>query len=649
MNHKHIIKVAPLVRLPITGTQVFSYLHEESLPAGTLVSVPFYRRTLKGIVVSSGKDFPRKGGIHLKNIASVVEKEFLPERQIELAEKLARRYLAPLGIFLKMMAPEIKAKGKRQKAKVWKKIKLKKIPAKTGADSIFESKRNKALVIGAARERFGLDIALISGIIKQKKQCLIIVPEVFMSFEAVKAFRQYFPEKDTALVHGKILKKEFYALWKRIKEGRIKIVVATKLGVFLPFSDLGLVIVEEEGDVLHKQRDMSPRYNAARAAEILADLHGAKIVLGSTWPSVDTFWRSEKEKWQTLNLEKKEEDKAEAEIVDLFPERKKQDFPVSKALYENIARILNKKGKALLLAKRRGYSTFSVCRSCKNVLKCPKCDRSLVYFEELSSFRCLHCSFRADLFSSCPKCGGFQFSHLGVGTQLVERKIKRLFPRALIVRFDADSVKNVGEYEEFSRKIKNGKIDVIIGTQMALKLGGFFDFDLVGVISAQDFAGMADFNSNELAVNGFNQAGDLVGKDGKIVIQTFAPRDEIFNYLEPNNYGDFFEKEIKLRKKLFYPPFSRLIKLTFRTGEKKKLKKEAKRIFDLLESSGNNGKEAGFAEPYDPLVAKKRSSFYKNILIKIAADKELNELPLYPILGALKKGWTIDADPIGTT
>ena len=658
MKKNYVIQVAPLVRLPILKTQVFSYLRDKTLPIGTLVNIPFQRRIIQGIVVSSKKDFPRTDGIKLKKINSVIEEKMLPERQIELAKKLSNHYLSPLGIFLKLMIPDQKSKIKKvmpsllPKAKACPKSKLKKgflkikLPDSEEAKIVLNSKNKKILVIGSAGERLNLNLSLVSRITRIRKQCLVLVPEIYYSREVQRKFQEYFPDEETALVHGRISKGQFFDLWKKIREGKIKIIVATKLGVLLPFSKLGLVIVEEEQDISHKQWNMNPRYSAVRAAEILAGLWDAKMVFGSFSPSVETFWKAEKEKWRVLNMEKSAREEKKTEIVDLYQERNDPDFPVSKKLYEGISRALDGKKKILLLAKRRGYSTFSVCQNCKSILKCSQCDRPVVYFEDSHRYRCLHCPFRSDLFSFCPNCGGFQFSHFGIGTQLVERKIKRLFPSARVIRLDIDNVKSVKKYDEFREKLKNGEIDIIIGTQIALKLGGFFDFDLVGIISAQEHLHLADFNSMEQALSSFRQAKNLVKETGRFLVQTFSPKEEVLDYLNSKSYRDFYKNEIKLRKKLFYPPFSEIVKLSYRDNLKKKVKKETEKIFDLLAAAGDN--EIEVSEPYEPPASKKRGYFYKNILIKIPRGKRLEKLPLYPIIGGLGKSWMIDIDPIST-
>lgn len=646
MKKNYVIQVAPLVRLPILRTQIFSYLHEKPLSVGTLVNIPFYRRSLQGIIVSSKEDFPRWGAIQLKKINSVIQEKFLSERQIELAKKLANHYLSPIGIFLKLMTPKRISKLKVKSLKLKKNFLKIKLPNSEEAKIVLNSKSKKFLVIGPAGKRLNLNLSLVSNVIKSKRQCLVLVPEIYQSHEMQEKFQDYFPREEIALFHGKISKGQFYDSWQKVKERKINVVIATKVGVFLPFSSLGLMIVEEEQDISHKQWDMSPRYSAVRAAEILAEMQNAKIIFGSAGPSIETYWRAEKEKWRVLNLREDAKEKKETEIVDLYQERKNPDFPISKKLYESISRVLNERKKILLLVKRRGYSTFSVCRNCKNILKCPKCERALVYFDETDNYRCLHCSYRADIFSSCPKCGSHQFSHFGVGIQLVERKIRRLFPKAKTARLDIDSVKTTKKYGELSRKMKDGKIDIIIGTQAALKLGGFFDFDLVGIVSAHEYFPIADFNSTEQALSSFVQAKNLVKSGGKFVIQTFSPKEQVFDYLESKSQEDFFGREIKLRKKLFNPPFARLVKLSYRDDAKKKVERETKKIFDLLAKTGNN--EVEIADPYEPLVAKKRGYFYKNILIKVSRDKELEKSPLYPIIGGLKKGWAVDVEPVST-
>lgn len=645
MNDKYIVKVAPLVRLPIARTQVFSYLDNGPLPPGTLVSIPFYKRTIEGIVISAKGDFPRHGGMQLKFVNRVIEKSYLKKEQIELAQILSQYYLSPLGVFLKAMTPKI-AKIRNRKSNIENKPRKSRVFVCPEAEEIIKSKKAKVLVIGPAAERLRLDASLIAKILKSKKQILIIVPEIYLASAMYEKFSEMFPGKKIALFHGKISKGKFYDQWNKTKEGKIKVIIATKMGVFLPFSDLGIAVVEEEQDISHKQWDMSPRYNAVRAAEFLADQYGAKLVLASSSPSVVTFWRAKEEKWPILNVSRVKDNTGRTEIVDLYKERKSHDFPISKILYANISKTLERKQKVLLIVKRRGYSTFSICQDCKKVLKCPECDRALIYSDEAGSYRCLHCGFRADLFSQCPGCGSLRFSHRGIGTQLVEKKIKRLYPAARVSRFDIDKLNSLKAHKDLNDKLREDGADIVVGTQFSLKLGGFFDFDLVGVISAHDFLNIPDFNSDELALANFRLAMDAASEGGHVVVQTFSPRDTMFEYLVSKKYAEFFDREIKMRKKLSHPPFARMIKLSYRDYSEKKAKTEVEKMFGLLQKAASHKME--ISDPFESLAAKKRGKFARNILIKVAGKSEIRDSPIYPILGALKKGWTVDVDPINT-
>ncbi len=640
MKKDYIIQVAPLLRLPLAGTQVFSYLHEKALSSGALVEIPFYRRTLQGIVISSKKDFPRSGGMKLKRVKLVMAENFLDSWQIELARELGRYYLSPPGLFLKSMVPKIPRKETNlnflKKGRIFRKAVGKK----------YSPEKKNTLIVGPAKERWNHFCPAIAGGIKKGKQILFVFPEIFAAYEASRELKKTFPAQEVLLFHGKLARGEYFRQWKKVRSGKAKIIVSTKVGVFLPFRNLGEIIVEEEQDASHKQWDMSPRYNAGRASLFLARISAADIIFGSAFPSIETYQQARAEKWKILRLGNKMENQRNLEIVDVFEERKSSDFPLSKPLVQKIDAALSEKKKILVLAKRRGYSTFSICENCKSLLKCPECERALVYFEEESVYRCLHCSHRADLFSACPECGAHQLSQFGFGTQLIAKKMKRLFPSVRILRFDADSLKTLKKYEESRKNMENNEYDIVIGTLMMLKMGAFFSFDLVVAASDADFRSEHEFDSAEKALGSLVTASWMTKEDGIFIVQSAFPSSGLLAFLDKKTYNDFSDSELKVRKKFFLPPFSRLIKLSFRDYSLKKAETETRKVFDLLVRTGNN--EIEVSEPYEPLVSRKRKMYYKNILVKVKPEKKIEKTPIYSIISGLRKGWAIDVDPVST-
>jgi primosomal protein N' (replication factor Y) (superfamily II helicase) len=640
-EEKYIIQVAPVTPLPFSKMQVFSYLYQELLSKGTLVSIPFFHRQIEGIVISSNKYFTHSGSFKLKKITKVIEPSFLTEKQIELAKFISSYYLSPLGMVLKSMIPKrikYRFEGKESSKK--------KLPAKgNNPKKIFFGSGTNILVLGPKDKRQDYILKRIKETIQAQKQCLILVSEVYYAYSFFKQLNSDFPKEDISLVHGKIARGKLYHEWKKIKNNKVKIIVSSKVGVFLPFFDLGLIIVAQDQDLSHKQWNASPRYNAVEAAEFLARNFGADLIYESAVSSLRSFIDSKNKKLKVIDFQKKGSE-AQTEVVNLALEKKKADFPISEILYNNLARTIKSKKQAILLVNRRGLSTFSICQNCKQILKCPRCKKALVYFEEHEQYRCPHCSFKADLLSSCPKCGGSQFSHFGIGIQMVEKKLKKFFPTANVARLDSDVMQSAQKYQKISDLFKRGKIDILLGTQIAIRDIAGKDISLVCIISGHDLPNAADFNSREIALLNFIQAKQLLDKKGMLIIQTFLPNDPMIESIKTGKLDDFFENEIKFRKKMGYPPFKKLIKLVYRSDSKEQGGKETQKVFDELAARNDNKVE--ISDPYKPLTSEKRGLYLTNILIKFSPDLVVSDLSISPVLGSLRKGWTVDVDPVST-
>lgn len=597
-----MVKVAPLVRLPIARTQVFSYWSEVLIARGSLVEIPFYNRLIPGIVMESRGEFPRQGGFQLKKIRRVVEKALLSEKQIRFAKALSEYYLSPLGTVLKFMVPKIAKAKKKDEKHVFSKFKS--AGENKTSEEIVKAKDKEVVLIGSKDNRDDIIISVMRSLFKKRKQCLYLASEIFPAVTFFERIKPFFPAEEIVLIHGNISKSEIYKSWNKIKSGEIKIVISSKIGVFLPFRDFGTIIIEESGDISHKQWNMNPRYNAVKAVQILAGIHKVKIIYSNSLPSIEIWRKIKKGNIKIIDINTNKPDEPEIKIANIFLEKNDADFPIGRELYELLSKTINKKGKALLIVNRRGFSSFSVCRNCKNVFRCPTCERALVYFEEKEKYGCLHCSYKADLLSACPTCGACQFSHRGIGIQLVEKRIRRLFPSARILRLDADISKSKKKNEKILKDLISGNFEILIGTQIALKLGDIAKFSLVSFPSFEDLGSVSDFNTRELVFAMLNQARSLVGRGGSMIIQTTYPDDFLLTVLQDQKQGDFFEKEIKERKKMDFPPSSQLVKIFCREKSKKKVEAETKKVFDLLMTLRDSNID--ISEPYEPSVSKKR-------------------------------------------
>jgi primosomal protein N' (replication factor Y) len=638
---KYIIQVAPLVPLPVLGTQVFSYWHDEVLPIGTLVSIPFYFREIEGIVVKVRGDVAETSSFKLKNIRAIREKNFLNENQIELAKKMAEYYFSPLGSLLKLMVPKIVQRRVKEKKISRKAIKIGKIGET--ALAILKSDKNKFFLTGSAKQKDRINLDLIRTQLKKNKQCLILAPEIFFSQSVFDQLSEEFSE-EIALVNSKITKGQYWEFWKKIKSAQIKIVVASKMGIFLPFLDLGLIIVHEDQDPSFKQWKAMPRYNGARGAEFLAEETSAKLVLEGFAPSAENLYRAKKSDLEIIQAGNMKNEFPKLEIVALEGEKKNADFPISGTLYSRLAETLKNKRQAVVFMNRRGFSTRTICENCKKPLKCPKCDLSLVFSDVHSEYHCLHCAFTLDLLSSCPACGGFQFTHRGIGTQTVEKKIKRLFPSARVVRLDAEVMKSQSKYKSILRDFLAGEIDILVGTQSAIKGIYSENIALAASISGKDFADEVDFNSRALALSRVFNMANLIDENGELLIQSFFGGSPLFDFLGKKEWKKYFAQELAIRKRLGYPPFRKLVKLSFRDKLEKRAASETKKAFDLLRRAGNN--MVDIIGPYEPFSAQKKGLYAQNILLKFDSGKNISDLPIRAVIGGLRKGWSVDVDPI---
>lgn len=639
-----IIDVIPLTRMSLARQQSFSYLHSEKVPFGSLVSVPLFRREVRGITIANRDDFFRFGNIKLKKINKILDEKLITEKQLELAEFISNYYICPLGIVLKFfVTKKTKSKNKKQETenKELKKIKLT-MNQRLAVNSIL--KNNETLLI-CGNEKVEIYLELINKIIESEKQVLLLVPEVPLAYQALDAIKEYFNEKNITLFHSKLTGGELYANYQKIKSGEAKIIIGTRQASFAPFEKLGLIIVDEEQDISYKQWDMNPRYSAVKAAEELSRLYDAKLLFSSAAPSIENYY----------NINKKHITKNTAcnktEIIDLRKEgwnkdgKKKKDILISKRLEAEIGWTLKNNKQTFLFVNRRGMSNFSICTNCKEVFRCPRCERALIYDRD-GSYRCLHCNFKTDIFAKCPKCKGTEFRNIGTGNQAVEREIKKMFSSAKTKLVDFESLKNKNDQQKLFKDIKDKKYDILIGTQTALKGWDIPHLSLIGVVNADEFINFTDFNSDERSFQTLIKIAEKIknNKYGKLIIQTYNTEHPVIKVIAEPNLEKFYDEELQQRKSLKYPPFYRIIKLIMHTQSSAKMEKESSFIFGRLEILSQENKNISIFEPFIPKLSKIRDKFRKQIIIKLSSREIPKELE--KTLKNLGSDWIIDIDPI---
>ena len=669
-SEKFIIDIVPLTKMPLTRNQSFSYLSEKGLPVGTLVSVPLFRRTVEGIVLGVRKDFERLGKIELKKIEKVLEESFLTEKQICLAQFLSDYYISPLGVVMKGFVP--------------RRVKAKKTtppqpspPYRRGGIEITLTKEQKKAVeeIVASHSKFLLFGPSGSGktevyihamleIRKKKKdaQFLILVPEKTLTPQALERYGQYFPPEEIVMLSSNISKGQFYGNWQAVASGQAKIIIGTRMAVFAPFQKLRLIVIDEEQDMSHKQWDMNPRYDARTVAEKLSEIFSCPIVRGSATPAVESYWRATNSEMKLMKLpalrtppQPSPDYRRGGEllpvttvIVDMKKERWAKNYScISKKLKSEIAYALKYGQQVILFINRQGMSSFSVCKSCKTVLKCPKCDRALTY-DTRGHYRCLHCAYKTSITPQCEKCKGIEFQNVGLGTQKVEREVKSFFPNARVARLDSQAVADGKTQERIYQEFSAGQVDILIGTQMITKGWDLPSVALVGIIDTDNALAIPDFSTGEKFYENLVQVSGRVGRPGakfpgSVVIQTYQPENKFIKFGAERNYEGFFQAEIAERKALYFPPFGKLIKLVYQEYDTKKAEEESRRISEALQ----NIPDVRVTEAQESFVPRVRGKFRRQIIIKCTNGTVPERLEME--LKKLGAGWIIDVDPVSIT
>ncbi|MFA6973711.1 MAG: primosomal protein N' [Parcubacteria group bacterium] len=659
---RNIIDIIPIARIPLSRNQSFSYLHDQKLLPGTLVTIPLFRRKVSGIVTGHRPDFERLGNIELKKIESVTEESFLTKNQLLLAQFISDYYLSPLGIVLKSFVPKIvkqhKTKNAASKEISRPKINLTK-EQQSAVNTVTTNQKLKTknfLLYGPASS--GKTEIYIHSVLKLKEQnpnaqFLILLPELTLTPQAIERYGEYFDSSETVVLHSKIGKGQFYTDWQKIKSGEAKIIIGSRMAVFAPFKNLALIAVDEEQDMSFKQWDMNPHYDARTVAEKLAERHQCKIVFGSATPRVESYHKATIGEYKLLELPilrlpttNHQPPTTNLELVDMKKERWIKNYsPISKKLQAEISYALKNKLQTILFINRQGMSNFSICTQCKTVLKCPKCDRALIYDKE-GIYKCVHCAYKTSITPECSKCNSLSFTNIGLGTQKVEREIVMMFPGARVARADNQSMKTPHAQEILYADFRDGNIDILIGTQMISKGWDLPNVALVGIIDGDALLSMPDFSTEEKVYQSIMQASGRVGRlgakfPGVVLVQTFNPQQNFWKNLVAKEFSKFYEKELKERKDLKLPPFGKLIKLTFQDYATKKVATEADRVFALLEEKSDMNVKV--SEPQDAFVSNVRGRFRKQILLKISGDIPEN---IKQLLQSLPVGWNIDVDPI---
>lgn len=481
-------------------------------------------------------------------------------------------------------------------------------------------------------------LAMIEEMIQMKKQSIVLIPEISLTYQTVRRFYERFGER-IAVLNSRMSKGERYDAWERIRAGQADVVIGPRSALFAPVKNLGLIIIDEEHDGAYKS-DTSPKYHARETAIYRASLSGASVVLGSATPSVESYAKARSGEY-TLLLLTKRAGKAvlpRTQIIDLREEFKKGNRSMfSEALKEAMEDRLQKKEQIMLFLNRRGFAGFVSCRSCGSVIKCPHCDISLTYHRN-GVLRCHYCGYEEKFSGTCPVCKSPFVAAFGLGTEKVESALKKEFPMARILRMDMDTTRKKHAHEEMLSSFARGDADILVGTQMIVKGHDYANVTLVGVIAADLSLHAQDFRSGEKTFQLLCQAAGRAGrgdKPGEVMIQTYSPDHYAIITAAQQSYEDFFSREYTYRKLMAYPPCAHMLVILVQSGDESQSVLAMMRIEKMIRKS-QEGEEnpVVLLNPGQASVAKLKDIYRQVLYLKHQEEKKLLDLKrrLEPVL-----------------
>ncbi|WP_283705534.1 primosomal protein N' [Clostridium perfringens] len=494
-------------------------------------------------------------------------------------------------------------------------------------DTILESDKNIFLLKGVTGSgKTEVYMNLVSYMLLFEKSSLILVPEIALTPQMIERFKGRFG-KDVAVFHSRLSDGERYDEWYRVKNDQVKVVIGARSAIFLPFNDLGLIVVDEEHESSYKS-DMNPKYNTIEVCEYLSVLKNCKVVLGSATPSVVSFYKALKGNYELIELKKRVNngELPNVSIVDMRGELKSNNKTMfSRDLYLKIKDRLEKKEQIILFLNRRGFSSFVSCRSCGFVFKCNNCDISMTYHNN-GYLVCHYCGNTEKMPKLCPKCGSNYVKHFGVGTEKLEEAVHHYFREAKVLRMDVDTTRKKNSHEEIYNSFKSKEADILIGTQMIAKGLDFPDVTLVGVMAADMSLNLPDYKSSEKTFQLITQVSGRAGrgdKKGDVIIQSYYPEHYALTCARDNNYEEFFKREINVRKLMAYPPFDDLFLINLSAKGEIKVKIFAKKLEMYLRNILKEYDNIFIYEACPCSISKIKNVYRWQILIKGKLDLEV--------------------------
>lgn len=623
----------------------------EKVEIGSGVSVPFQKGSRPGIVLKVHKERP---DFEVKSIVKTLsEQRWLEPWQVELAEWMSEIYFCSLFDVLKLMVPkgvwrlkEIKRRTKKAvESKNKEAINHNLNPEQKAVVDDFLQEGGPALLFGITGSgKTEVYKKIIQQQVLEGKQALLLVPEISLTPQLFGQFENLGFRVE--VLHSQIGDSERGKAWEAIRKEEVNLVIGSRSALFSPFKNLGCIIMDEEHEWTYKQ-EQSPRYHARDVAYKMAELTGAKFLMGSATPSLESMWAAKENKIKLYELKDRIDSTPlpHVEVVDMREELKGGNFSmISSQLEQKIESRMGKGEQVILFLNRRGSASATVCRDCGTAVECPNCDAKLTHHSEryqVPTLVCHHCGRIEKVPSNCAKCKSVRIRHFGGGTEKLEAEIKKRFPTARVSRADRDTMNKRDSFKDLHHDLLSDEIDILIGTQM---IGKGFDLpkvSLVGVILADMGLHIPDFRASERSFQLITQVAGRAGRrkvQGEVVLQTYSPEHIVIQKAKDHDYLSFYEQEIGSRKEFNAPPFHKLIKLTFSHSDASLCKNTALALHKQLEMEDHEITVA------PALMTRRMKKTHWNILIQGPNPEALIKKCSQEQL----KGWRIDVNPVHT-
>jgi primosomal protein N' (replication factor Y) (superfamily II helicase) len=470
-----------------------------------------------------------------------------------------------------------------------------------------------------------LYVKMIEEYIRKGKQVLYLLPEIALTAQIIRRLQKYFGGH-IGIYHSRFSHNERVEIWNKVKSGELKVVLGARSSLFLPFHDLGFIICDEEHDSSYKQQDPAPRYNGRDAAIFLASITGAKVLLGTATPALETYYNAKSGKYGLVELKERYRDvKLPAiEMIDTrnIPRKGGEKVMISVQLLEAIKNTIEDGKQVILFQNRRGYSPYQICAVCGWIAQCKQCDVSLTYHKFSNKLKCHYCGTVYPALNTCMACGSDKLVQRSFGTEKLEEVVESLLPDIRTARMDFDAVKNKNAHDILIQQFEQKKVDVLVGTQMVVKGLDFENVELVGIPDADGLLHFADFRVHERAFQLMEQVSGRAGrkdKQGRVMIQTSTPHHPLLLHVAHHDYIGMYHEEIEKRKQFFYPPFSRIIDIHFRHRQREVVNDAAVLFSRSLETA--YGKY--IVGPAEPVVNRVRNLYLADLLLKLPRDAKL--------------------------